>query len=259
MRFSSAAVVLVLSLVPARARAQTNAPDWAFGQPAAEVIVAAVGASMMATFALPQREGTWGPYSARKRHEVYGRISDFSGASIGMAWQLAGGYALEAVHYDNLDVTKPYPRALRTSLIDIESALYATGLTVALKRATGRCRPRAWVEGERGGYCAGGEYDAFPSGHVTPVAAIAGARFTIAMRTTGPAGYRFAAFGLVEGASVLTMFMRVLAGAHSWQDVSVAWIIGHAVGAALSFMHPMEELPAVNAQPIMLRWDGSLP
>lgn len=253
------ALVLVLLLHTKPVHGQTSAPDWAFGEPAAEAIVGAVALSSIAAFAFPQRESAWAPYSARQRHLAYGRISDFSGAGIGTAWQLAGGYALEAVHYETFDVAHPYRRALRSSLIDAESALLAAGLTAAIKRATGRCRPRAW-RGEPGqGHCAGGEYDAFPSGHVAPVAAIAGSRFAIAVRTTGPAGHRFAAFGLSEGAAVLTAFMRVLAGAHSWEDVTVGWILGHATGVAVSLLHPMQQVPADGLQPIVLKWGGNLP
>jgi len=261
MRLATGAAALLGTLaVTQPSAAQTNAPDWVARQPGAEVVLSAVSVGAMATALFPQREGSWGPSMQRERHETYGIISDFSGAGIGTMLQLTGSFALEAAHLEDHDVPEPFGRASRSSLIDLQSAMLATGATYSLKRWVGRCRPRAW----RGGRCAGEEYDAFPSGHVTPVAAIAGSRLAMAVRTDGVATKRYLAFGFSEGAAALTAVLRLLAGAHSWEDVAVAYVIGHGVGAAVGLAHPMQRVnasaaagPPPTAPPLQLSWAGS--
>ena len=235
-------MAVVVGLLGGQARAAppqvADAPDWAFGEPAAEVALAATSLLSLAAFALPQAESGWGPSTERPRDDGYGAASDYTGSFVGTSWQLIGSWALEGGYYQERGIADPYGRALRTSLIDTEAVLFAAGITVALKRMTGRCRPRAW----RDGRCAGGEYDGFPSGHTAPVAALAGSRLVLAAQSHGDAVRRQLAFGFAEGATIATGLLRILAGAHSWEDVVAAWTIGHATGALTALAHPLEPI-----------------
>jgi len=228
------------------ARAQQERPrslDWAFGSPVAEAALGAGSLLSLAAFALPQRETSWGPSSTTARNDLFGGISDFSGSYIGSLWQITGSFALEASYLEDQHVGDPLTRALRAALSDTESALWANGITTVIKRLSGRCRPRAWRQGS----CEGGEHDAFPSGHVAPVAAVAGSRLTLTLRSDGGATARLLAFGFAETAAVVTAVMRVLAGAHSWEDVLAGWAIGHGTGALVSAAHPLVDLVPAGA------------
>ncbi len=262
-------MVLVIGLPSGWARAAppqvADAPDWAFGEPAAEVALAATSALFMAAYALPQAVSDWAPSTEQTRNDHYGEASDYTGSVVGTSWQLVGSWALEGGYYDERGIADPYGRALRTSLMDTEAVLLATGITTALKRLTARCRPRAW----RDGRCAGGEYNAFPSGHVTPVAALAGSRLVLAAQSDSGAVRRQLAFGFAEGTTLATGALRILAGAHSWEDVVVAWTIGHVTGALTALAHPLEPIAAEpvgatagavaasSAWDIGFRWSGA--
>ncbi len=252
------------------ARAQTreaNAPGWAFGAPAGEAALGAGCVLSLAAYFLPQRATGWGPAWPVAHHEAADRASDLTGAGVGAALQLGGGWVLEAAYGRENGALRPGLRALRASLVDVESVALATGITVALKRVAGRCRPRAWIGGrcvpDAGGPAAAKQaHEAFPSGHTSPIAAIAGARLALSLRSDGASGLRWASFGLAEGATVVTAVLRVLAGAHSWDDVLGGWAIGHATGALVSLAHPMESSPlavreAEAASPIAARWAWS--
>jgi hypothetical protein len=235
--------------VAAPARAQPNGPDWAFGEPAGEVAVALVSVLSWSSRLLPQHRGKWGPSPARPHQAVAGTMSDFTGAYIGTAWQFVGGYAAEASYYRDNGVEAPFGRAGRTTLVEVESTLLASGITEVFKRLIGRCRPRAW----RDGHCAGEEFKAFPSGHTAPIAAVAGTRAVIALRSDEASSARLASFAFAESATVLTAVLRVLAGAHSWEDVLGGMAIGHATGSLVSLAHPMETIegsdPGVPLRP----------
>ncbi|MBW2453937.1 MAG: phosphatase PAP2 family protein [Deltaproteobacteria bacterium] len=265
----TAAALAVLSLVPEPAQAAppqvADAPDWAFGEPAGEVVLAAASLSSLALLALPKVETGWGPSWERPQDDGYGTASDFTGSFVGTTWQLVGGWALEGGYYQARGIADPHGRALRTTLIDGEAVLLATGISGALKRLTGRCRPRAWHDEQ----CDADGQDGFPSGHVTPLAALAGTRFVLAAQSDGEAVRRQLAFGFAEGATLATGVLRILAGAHSWEDVVAAWAIGHATGALTALAHPVEPLPAeppgtatgAGAQgggwDVGLRWSGA--
>jgi membrane-associated phospholipid phosphatase len=197
-----------------------------------------VSALSWSAMLIPQQRGKWGPSPARPHEPVAGMLSDFSGAYIGTAWQWLGGYLAEGSYYRDNGIEAPFGRAGRTTLVEVESVFLANGITTLFKRLVGRCRPRAW----RDGHCAGEEFKAFPSGHTAPVAAIAGARGVMVLRSDGVSGARAASFAFAEGATVLTAVLRVLAGAHSWEDVVGGMAIGHATGSLVSLAHPMEQL-----------------
>lgn len=231
------------------AAADANGPDWAFGHPAAEAVVGGLSALSLAAVLLPQRETDWAPSSARPRTEPYATISDFSGAGIGTLWQLSGSYALETSYYRDHGAADPFGRAWRSTLVDAEAVFLSLGMTYTLKRLTGRCRPRAWkVESDGAGRCDpdAAEHDAFPSGHVSMVGAVAGSRMFLALRSQGAVAPRVAAFAFAEAATLATGVLRVLAGAHSWEDVVGGWAVSHSVGALLSLSHPMVDVADVR-------------
>src|SRR5262249_43581679 len=143
-----------------------------------------------------------------------------------------GAFLAEGAYYDAGGVRAPFGRAFRTSLLDLEAVTLSTGLNTAIKRITGRCRPRAF----RAGRCTdqAADHDAFPSGHTAPLAALAGAHLVLAIGTPSDSAPRWAMFGVAEGLSVVTAMFRVLAGAHSKTDVLAAWVLGHATGTLVA-------------------------
>lgn len=257
----------VLSASPAGASPDdANGPDWAFGHPAGEVVLGTVSALSLVAVAIPQRATNWGPDEGRPHDRWYGFASDFTGAVIGAVWQLAAGYGLEVSYYRDNDVSQTYRRAWRTVLVDSEATLLGLGLTYVIKRLTGRCRPRAWREDAVGvGRCDPDrpEHDAFPSGHTVTVSALAGSRLVLGARSQGASETRYGAFAFAEAASLVTGALRVLAGAHSWEDVLGGWGLGHGVGALVAFAHPMDDLDPADTEPApgsapqaMFRWSG---
>jgi membrane-associated phospholipid phosphatase len=238
------------------------APDWALGAPGGEVAVASLATASLAAYLIPQRRGAWGAWSSREANVAIGLASDFTGAFFGTVILGAQTYAFESGYYADAGVPEPFARSLRTSLIDAESVLLATGVTLTIKRLAGRCRPRSWHDGKCGSEDI--DYDAFPSGHTAPVAAIAGARLLLAMRTPGGSALRFGALGVAEAATLATMALRVAAGAHSWEDVGAGLIVGHVTGVAIAALHPTLDLtPAPGAVPApaaggtVFAWSGT--
>ena len=96
--------------------------------------------------------------------------------------------------------------------------------------------------------------------------------FTLALRSDGSSGPRFVSFAWAEAATLTTGLLRMGAGAHSWEDVLVGWVVGHGVGALVAMAHPMKAAPVdgleagtgVTAQALrlspaaMFRWSGTL-
>lgn len=246
---------------PAAAQAGPAAPDWAFGAPAGEVAVVAACTASLTAYLLPQRRSAWGAASSEERNETLGLASDITGATVGTLLQLGSGYALEGSYLAGTGVPHPFSRALRTSLIEVEAVALSTGLSSMIKRLSGRCRPRSWRTDRCGETDL--DFDAFPSGHTTPVAAIAGVRLNLALRTTGAAAPRLGALALAEAATVVTMALRIGAGAHSWQDVGAGMILGHVTGFALAAIHPIAPnegrfaagpLPGPMPEPAAVTW-----
>jgi hypothetical protein len=233
---------VALAAAPALAAEPVSSPGYALGSQGGEVAVAAVSAASLGAWLLPQRATSWAPSTDRSAHLGYGIASDVVGATGGSLLLLTAGYFLETAYLESGSVDAPFARAGRVTLVEGESALLATGLTYAIKRLSGRCRPRSY----RAGQCVGGEHDAFPSGHTSAVAAIAGASLVLSLRSTGDAGPRYAALGLAEGFTAAAATLRVLAGAHSWEDVVGGALLGHAAGVGVALLHPMER-PATGA------------
>jgi membrane-associated phospholipid phosphatase len=261
---ASLAVAGALALCPRPALASDpahNAPDWAFGSLGGEIGTAIVCAAPLSMFLVPQRRSKWGAWRTWEADRFYGVLSDFTGAAIGSALAMSAGYIVEGRYYQLAGLSAPFTRSLRTSIIDLEAVALASGISFGIKRLTGRCRPRAWKEGKCGDLDS--DYDAFPSGHTTPVAAVAGARFALAINSTGNRGLRYAAFGVAEGLTLVTAVLRVAAGAHSWEDVLGGWILGHGTGVLVAYAHPMvdlpDESPSETSQPLapMFSWAGS--
>jgi len=258
------AVAGALALAPRTALAADtvpNAPDWAFGDIGGEIVTALVCAAPLSLALFPQRRSTWGAWRTWEADRFYGTISDFTGAAIGTALTMSAGYIVEGRYYQKAGLAAPFTRSLRTSIIDLEAVALSTGLSFGIKRITGRCRPRAWKEGKCSDLDT--DNDAFPSGHTTPVAAVAGVRFALAINSKGDRGLRYAAFGVAEGMTLVTAVLRVAAGAHSWEDVLGGWILGHGTGVLLGYAHPMVDLPnespSETSQPLapMFTWAGS--
>ena len=79
---------------------------------------------------------------------------------------------------------------------------------------------------------------------------MAGVQLALAIRSSGAPGFRYASFAVAESAAIATAFLRVAAGAHSWEDVTVGWVLGHATGIAVAYTHPMVDIsPARGALP----------
>jgi membrane-associated phospholipid phosphatase len=246
---------------PTLAQPTTTAPDWAFGHPGGEVGLLAGSVLSLSTLLIPQQTSDWAPSSARKHDADWDALSDVTGNLWGSALLGTTHLGLEISHYERFGVERAGLRGLRTSAVDVEAFLLSIGITSALKRLVGRCRPRAW-DGERCG--PEPEHTAFPSGHVAPVAAIAGTQLTFALRSDGLPAHRFVMFGAAEGFSVATAALRVMAGAHSWEDVLTGWAIGHGAGALVQLAHPMETVgrvpagpPAPLSSPAMMTWSGT--
>lgn len=255
-------LVLLASSTGALAADPPNAPGFAFGSPAGEIALGVTSLLSQAAYFLPQHKGKWGPYASVPRDAKISLASDITGAFGGTILVGAFGYSMEAAYLSASGAREPFGRALRATLVDFEAATLSTGLAQLLKRSVGRCRPWAY----RNGVCGTSDEDhaAFPSGHTAPVAALAGARLVLSLRSNDPSGYRWSTFGLAEGASMVTAFLRVGAGAHSWEDVMTGWLLGHVTGALVALAHPMESAPAqasggagdAGRAPLWMSWAG---
>jgi hypothetical protein len=211
--------------------------DWIAREPGVEIGVSVAAVLANGTSFIPQQKSGWGPSWKRRQHDEYGDPSDLTGNVLGSSWMLVAGYALEVEYYSRHGVADPAEAAGRTVLIDLQSLGFAVGIASLFKRLAGRCRPRAWSA--RG--C--DEHNSFPSGHTVMPSALAGSRLLLALRSTD-APERYAAFGITEAMSLTTAALRMLAGAHSWEDVLGGWLIGHATGSIVSLAHPTIAVPA---------------
>jgi len=211
-------------------------PDFAFGSPTGEALLALGSALSVAAFKLPQRSAGWGPDWVQPYDPSADWISDFTGAYLGSGIAMGVGYGLEVAYFGQQGVSGGGVYAMRAPLIDLEAAGLTTGIVMTLKRLTGRCRPRYYIDGK----CLDDSLaEAFPSGHTGPVGAVAGARLMLALQTTAGAEFRWGAFSVAEVLSLGTAYLRVRAGMHSWTDVLGGLVLGHAVGALVAAAHPM--------------------
>lgn len=151
----------------------------------------------------------------------------------GMAATIGLGVVVERFGRDARDV-----RLLRASLVMGESVAMTLGVVGLVKNVAGECRPRAW--NDAAARCDAAVIDdrrAFPSGHTSPLAAMAGA--AVGMMAF-PTGGQQAYWPLVVTASTLAatnLVLRVVAGAHSWVDTSTGFAFGFGVGLATAALH----------------------
>ncbi|MFO0551143.1 MAG: phosphatase PAP2 family protein [Polyangiaceae bacterium] len=230
-----AALALGVALTPAAAHADDVRHDLAFGSIEGEIALGVATSASTLFFLLPQLHSSWGPAMPAPRDPYADDLSDFTGSIGGSMLQLGVGYALEAGYLELKGSADPGLYALEAAAVETEALLFASGMTGLIKRLAGRCRPRAYHEGR----CT--EFDAFPSGHVSAVSSFAGARLVRAALTPadGASSLRLASFAFAEAAMVATAYLRVEAGAHSWDDVLVGAILGHLAGITIALMHPM--------------------
>lgn len=234
-------------------------PGWAFGSPSGEAALGSLALASNLAWLLPQRDAHWGPDRARPWSPAPGLASDVLGAGAGAALQIGTGYLLESSYLAATGAPRPGIAALHEAVVEAEAATFDAGITSLMKRLSGRCRPRA----RHGDRC--DEPDAFPSGHTSAIASIAGARVVGLLRGPfdGPAlATRVTGLGLAEAATLATGILRVTSGAHSVEDVLVGAAVGHATGLLVALAHPtVREVPrgaggARGAAIIVLSYGG---
>ena len=91
---------------------------------------------------LPQVESDWGPSHAAEFAFDTGLVSDYTGAGVGSVLQIGAGYGFETAYLASHGDVQPAIGALRTAVIEAEALMLSGGLTQAIKRLAGRCRPR---------------------------------------------------------------------------------------------------------------------
>lgn len=247
---------------PTTSLSAPNHPGYAFGAPSGEALFALAAGLSNLTGALPQRATGWGPDSPHPYDRTADRISDFTGGYGGTPIGLLSGFGLELGYFGEGGVRGGVVYAQRSALVEIEGLLFTSGVVNGLKRLTGRCRPDDF----RGGVCEARVQDAFPSGHTAPMGALSGSRLLVAAQSTGAVGYRWGSFALAETMTLVTAWLRVRAGKHSWTDVGAAFLIGHAIGVLVAAAHPMTPVPPGDLRPpdgptgqggLGLTWSGS--
>lgn len=233
---------------PSSARAEGNRPDLAFGHIGGEIGTGVFCAGTTAFYFVPQQRGTWQPFEARTFDPITGGVSDLTAAAAGSVIQLGLGYLFETGYLATAGLAEPATNAYYGVLVEGESLLLATGISALIKRLTGRCRPRAYDEDTN--TCS--EFDAFPSGHTASAASFAGARLVRSALTpwNPAASVRLTGLFVAEANMVITGALRITSGSHSWEDVLVGALVGHATGVGLEFLHqPKEFGDRVNGKP----------
>lgn len=252
--FAAATVTIALSVTAAaqgapgsRApeRAGATYPGYAFGSVAGEVVLSAFAVLSNTATLWPRQTSQWGPDAPHPYDRSADRWSDATGGYGGVAIGFGTGYFFESAHLADAGVTHGAGiYALHQTIVEAQATLFTRGVVELVKRVTARCRPRFFVNGACSEIPVGGarstSNDAFPSGHTAPMGAMAGSRLVLAGLTSGPAGYRWASFGLAEALALTTGILRVEAGAHSWSDVVSGFLIGHAIGVLVAFAHPVQ-------------------
>jgi hypothetical protein len=249
------ALACAAQALPSRAAAEPpNSPGYAFGAPGPEALLLLTAALSNLSSAIPQRATGWAPDAPHPYDRTAATLSDVTGAYAGAAIGVLAGFGLEAGYFGESGVRGGWVYAQRTSLVEIEGLLFSVATVNALKRLTGRCRPQHFVDGKCASNAAPDAHQAFPSGHTAPMGVLAGTRLTFAAQSTGPSGYRWGSFALVETMALATAVLRVRAGKHSWSDVTAGLVIGHAVGVLVALAHPMMPVPEGD----LGRADGAL-
>ena len=245
---SAASLVAACTAAPTIARAEGNRPDLAFGHIGGEIGTGVFCAATTAFYFVPQQKGTWAPFEARTFEPITGGVSDLTAAAAGSVIQLGLGYLFETGYLATAGLADPATNSYYAVLVEGESLLLSTGIGAIIKRLSGRCRPRAYDEDSKN--C--DEYDAFPSGHTASAASFAGARLVRSALTPWEpaASVRLTGLFVAEANMVITGALRITSGSHSWEDVVVGALIGHATGVGLEFLHqPKEFGDRVNGKP----------
>jgi membrane-associated phospholipid phosphatase len=246
------------AVTPGSAHAEGNRPDLAFDHIGGEIGTGVFCAGTTAFYFLPQQKSSWAPYEARTFDPITGGVSDLTAAAAGSVIQLGLGYLFETGYLAAAGVGQPATNAYYGVLVEGESLLLSTGITALIKRLAGRCRPRAYDEDTKS--C--DEYDAFPSGHTASAASFAGARLVRTALTpwTVATPVRLTGVLAAEANMVITGALRISSGSHSWEDVVVGALIGHATGVGLELLHPRAEfVDTVNGAPIVIPGPTSNP
>jgi membrane-associated phospholipid phosphatase len=233
--FCSLAIFVALTTSATRAHAEGKRPGVVLDNGAAEAAVASLCAASNLTIFIRQRESGWGPSLVRKPDTAVGVVSDVFGAVGGIFIQTGVGYVLESGYLNAAGADDPGVEALFGTLVETESFLLSSGVTQLIKRISGRCRPRAWLDGK----CT--EFNSFPSGHTSAISPFAGARLVRLAQTPRDGDgieFRAANYAVAETTTIGVAFMRVAAGAHNWEDVLAGGIIGHATGVLIALIHP---------------------
>jgi membrane-associated phospholipid phosphatase len=221
---------------------------WAFGANKWKSVVpmelslgAAASAPLVVSLFINQRRSTWGPDSPHAPNSTWDSVSYGTvgaAAGIGLAY-----YVLKGEVFSNAGIHNPYVEALPVLVADAEAVILGLGVTEIVKREAGRCRPRAWTNG----ICdpsSDENFKAFPSGHTTIPSALAGVHFVESLREENVGTWL--SFGGLEATAILTGVFRNAAGAHSWTDVLVGWVVGHVAGGLSALAHPSTELKGEN-------------
>jgi membrane-associated phospholipid phosphatase len=245
---SAIALAAACTALPSAAQAEGNRPDLAFGHIGGEIGTGVFCAGTTAFYFIPQQKGTWAPFEARTFDPITGGVSDLTAAAAGSVIQLGLGYLFETGYLATAGLADPASNSTYAVLVEGESLLLSTGIVALIKRLTGRCRPRAYDEDSKN--C--DEYDAFPSGHTASAASFAGARLVRSALTPWEpaASVRLTGLFVAEANMVITGALRISSGSHSWEDVLVGALIGHATGVGLELLHqPKEFGDRVNGKP----------
>jgi membrane-associated phospholipid phosphatase len=146
----------------------------------------------------------------------------------------------------------------------LAEAVFLTLGVVSLAKNLGECRPRAWDDATR--TCVGStpgspvreDRVSFPSGHTSPLAAMAGASLGLWLlperRAWAWAPVALGA-GLLAGAMLV---FRVVAGAHNWVDTGTGFALGLGLGFATAALHTRrgDDPVGVTVSPVSIALGG---
>lgn len=234
------ATVLLLSYARDAGAQEMNRPNFIGGEAGADAALlgsSVLGVALGALFIQPNTDSNWGPDTPHPYNKTADSISNFTGAIVGMVGGIGLGYGAEILQLDG-----QADDALFSPLILTEGASLSLLVNILIKNAAGRCRPWAY----QGDHCVPQTADdlrAFPSGHVATIGGVAGTQLGLSIMAGSDSGWRWAAFGVMELATLATAILRVNAGAHSLSDVASSWAISHAVGVGTALIHPRYTYP----------------
>jgi len=135
--------------------------------------------------------------------------------------------------------------AWRLMVLDTQTILLATTITISLQKATARERPYAHecrTNPSLSDCSLGGKYQSFPSGHTTAAfAAVALECFHHGYLDTSHTGWGSAVCPLTIVAAIGTAMLRIAADRHWATDIIVGASIGGLVGYAVPALHLLGE------------------